>query len=133
MERSIGGNLTISVRTLLVLFLIFMFIFSLFSCDPTKETTLKAQREHADIELEKRKLKDGLTFMLRNVDYNLRKLEQVTQQSSEVRIRRDALLKDRSELVGILKDVRSATNENWSVVSATATNALENFRFISNN
>ncbi len=129
MDRSIRGNLADRVRALLVLFLIFMFIVSLFSCEPTKETALTIQKERRDIELEKRRLKEGLTFVLRNVDNNLSKLEQRADKSNELSIRREALLRKRSQLVGILKDVRSATNENWTVVSATATETLENFRF----
>src|SRR5690606_4619138 len=92
-------------------------------------TALTIQKERRDIELEKRRLKEGLTFILRNVDNNLKKLEQGADESNELSVRREALLKKRSLLVGILKDVRSATNENWSLVSATATETLENSRF----
>jgi len=108
-----------------------MFIVSLFSCEPTKETTQTIQKERQDIETEKRRLKEGLTFILRNVDNNLKKLDQLAAESNELSIRREALLKNRSELIEILKNVKSATNENWSVVSATATETLENFNFLS--
>ncbi|HLT75711.1 MAG TPA: hypothetical protein VKZ68_11510 [Ohtaekwangia sp.] len=131
MDRSIRGSLADRVRALLVLFLIFMFIVSLFSCEPTKETTQTIQKERQDIETEKRRLKEGLTFILRNVDNNLKKLDQLAAESNELSIRREALLKNRSELIEILKNVKSATNENWSVVSATATETLENFNFLS--
>ncbi len=131
MDRSIRGNFADRVRTLLVLFLIFMLVVSLFSCEPTKETAQTIQKERRDIETEKRRLKEGLTFILRNVDNNLKKLDQLASESNELSRRREALLKNRSELIEILKDVKSATNEDWPLVSAVAAETLENFSFIS--
>jgi hypothetical protein len=124
MERPIHINLTSRVRAALVLFLLFMLLVAMVSCDtriPTPAAN-KSVLNHKN-ESERKVLKRELRQLQASIDKELEKVREsfdvVDKENRDKLFYADRKLKsNRAKLEKALMDIEGSNDENWQTVRA---------------